>query len=133
LGSGFRGRGVPQSEDVETSSIMTVDLKGGAFEITPLHGQSKQLLRPTALWEFDVLPRRSGQQKLQVCVAMLIEVSDRRDDWASIPVLEREIRVAVDPRYTMQYFVQRNWQWCLATLAGLGGAIAAWSKLVSGG
>jgi hypothetical protein len=128
-----RGPGSPQIEDVETSPFMAVELTGAAFEVTPLNSATEQLLRPTALWEFDVLPQRSGQQKLRVSVAMRIPLPNRPDEKVSVPVLEREIRVAVDPRYTVQHFIRQNWQWCLATFAGLGGALAAWLKLIHGG
>ena len=61
-------------EDVETSPFMTVELKGRGFEITPLQAMpgGEQLLRPAALWEFDVLPRAERFHPLQVCVAMRI-------------------------------------------------------------
>jgi hypothetical protein len=126
-----RGRGQAHIEDVETSPFMAVELNGRGFDVTPLQGagSAEQLLHPTALWEFDVLPKRSGSQTLQVCVAMRIPLPDRPDERISIPVLERHIQVVIDPRYGSQQFLKRNWQWLIATLAGLGGAVAAWLKL----
>jgi hypothetical protein len=122
-----RGRGQAHIEDVETSPFMAVELKGRGFDVTPLQGagSTEQLLHPTALWEFDVLPKRSGSQTLQVSVAMRIPLLDRPDERISIPVLERHIQVVIDPRYGSQQFLKRNWQWLIATLAGLGGAVAA--------
>lgn len=129
-----QGRGQARITDVETSPFMAVELKGPGFDITPLQAAtSEQLLRPAALWEFDVLPKRSGSQTLQVCVAMRIPLPDRPDERVSIPVLERHIHVVIDPRYGSQQFLKRNWQWLIATLAGLGGAVAAWLKLFRGG
>lgn len=129
-----QGRGQARIRDVETSPFMAVELKGPGFDITPLQAAtSEQLLRPTALWEFDVFPKRSGSQTLQVCVAMRIPLPDRPDERVSIPVLERHIHVVIDPRYGSQQFLKRNWQWLIATLAGLGGAVAAWLKLFRGG
>ena len=134
LRAGLRGRGHAQIEDIETSPFMAVELKGPGFEITALNPTpgGEQLLRPTALWEFDVLPVRSGAQKLQVCVVMRIPLPNRDDERVSVPVLERDVRVRVDPRYGSQQFVKKNWQWLVATAAGLGGALAAWLKLVQG-
>ena len=130
-----RNPGTGDVEDIETSPFMAVELRGEAFEITPLHvgGGGEQVLHPTALWEFDVLPRRSGAHKLQVCVAMRIPIPNRGDERVSVPVVERDVRVSVDPRYGAKQFLRENWQWCLATLAGLGGALAAWFKLFQGG
>jgi DNA polymerase II small subunit/DNA polymerase delta subunit B len=64
---------------------------------------------------------------------MRIPLPDRPDERVSIPVLERQIHVVIDPRYGSQQFLKRNWQWLIATLAGLGGAVAAWLKLFRGG
>lgn len=130
-----RGRGTPRIDDVETSPFMAVELKGPAFEITPLQtaAAGEQLLRETGLWEFDVLPKRSGAHRLQVCLSMRIPLDNRADERVSVPVLERDIRVTVDARYSMNHFLRENWRWCLATLAGLGGALAAWLKLFQGG
>ncbi|WP_327634533.1 hypothetical protein OHB24_31735 [Kribbella sp. NBC_00482] len=130
-----RGQGQPRIENIETSPFMAVELKGSGFDVTPLQGATgtEQLLRPTALWEFDVLPLRSGFQTLQVCVAMRIPIQDRSDERVSIPVLERQIRVAIDTRYSSQQFLKRNWQWLIVTLIGFAGAVTAWLKLVRGG
>ncbi len=122
-------------EDVETSPFMTVELKGSAFDITPLDpkGGGEQLLRPTALWQFDVIPQRSGSQQLKVCVAMRIPIQGRPDERVSVPVVERSVRVRVNAGYNTRRFIRAHWQWCLVTIAGLGGAIGAWLKLFQGG
>ena len=92
----------------------------------------EQLVAQTARWEFDVLPKRSGTQRLQLSVAMRIPLPDRPDERVSAPVLERDIRVTVDPYYSGQQFVAKNWQWLVGAAVGLGGAIGAWLKLFGG-
>ena len=50
-----------------------------------------------------------------------------------MPVLEQSIHVSVDPAYRIKQFIRKNWQWLVATIAGLGAAIAAWVKLFGSG
>ena len=57
---------------------------------------------------------------------MRIPIPGLSEERVSIPVLERHIHVVIDARYGSQQFLKRNWQWLIATLAGLGGALAAW-------
>ena len=111
---------------------MNVQLTGDGFDIVPL-SSSEQLLRPLALWQFDVTPQRVGMRDLQLSVAMRIPLPDRPDERVSMPVLERKIQVKVDARYSAARFVRGNWQWMVPpAAAGLGGAITAWIKLIQG-
>ena len=71
LSAGLLGPGVVQMKDIRTSPFMTVELRGYAFDVTAL-AERNQLLDPTARREFDVLPRLSGTQKLQLSVSMRI-------------------------------------------------------------
>jgi hypothetical protein len=117
-------------EDLETTPFMEVDLQGSAFSIVSLQAgdTAEQLLRPTALWQFDVTPERGGTHPLHLRVAMRIPLPDR-DERVSLPALERTIRVRVDPAYGGRRFIRAHWQWVLATAAGLGGAVGAWIRL----
>lgn len=126
----------PDSEDaplhdVETTPFMAVDLTGSAFTIASLQlgNAAEQLLRLTALWQFDVTPERRGAHPLQLRVAMRVPLPDRPDERVSLPVLERTVHVRVDPAYSGRRFVRTHWKWLVATIAGLGGAIATWLKL----
>jgi hypothetical protein len=132
LRAGLRGRGVGRIEDVATSPFMAVDLRGTGFEITPLSLPTgmEQLLHPTARWEFDVLPRRSGTRTLQVIAWMRVPLPSRPDERMSVPVLERTVQVRVAPLYATRTFAATNWQWLVATSVAAGGGVAAWIKLV---
>jgi len=48
----------------------------------------------------------------------------------AVPVLERDIRIRVVVRYGARRLVTNNWRWLIATVLGLGGALAAWIALV---
>lgn len=130
----LRGSGQPRIESIQTSPFMSVELKGRGFDVTPVHATGpEQLVHTTALWEFDVLPVLSGSQTLQLCVAMRIPIQDLPEERVSIPVLERQIQVAIAPLYNSQQFLKGNWKWLIITLIGLASAIATWWKLILGG
>jgi hypothetical protein len=63
---------------------------------------------------------------------MRIPVTGRPDERISVPVLERSVRVTVDPIYGSKQFLSKNWQWLIATTAGLAGVVTAWIKLFGG-
>ena len=117
--------------DLETTPFMEVDLQGPAFIVVSLQAgdTAEQLLRPTALWQFDVTPERAGTHSLHLRVAMRIPLPDR-DERVSLPALERTVRVKVDAAYGGRRFIHAHWQWVVATAAGLGGAVGAWIKLL---
>jgi serine/threonine protein kinase len=131
LSEGLRGRGQPRYEEIETSSLMTVELRGDAFQVTS-YSTPEQVVAPAARWEFDVRPTRAGQQTLTLCVCLRLtgrEFDPLGGGRRSVPVLERSIRIRVSMAYSTRRFVAGNWQWLIATVAGLGGGIAAWIAL----
>jgi hypothetical protein len=128
LTAGFRGRGLPEVVQVGTSPVMGVELRGSSFEITG-YSPLEQLVAPLARWEFDVTPVRAGNQTLTLCVSLRINSPFAAGGQIAVPVLERKIRIRVDVSYGTRRFVMSNWQWLIATVLGLGGAVAAWVAL----
>lgn len=63
---------------------------------------------------------------------MRIPIANRSDETMSVPVLERSVRVRVDAVYGSKQFLRKNWQWLVATAAGLAGVVTAWIKLFGG-
>lgn len=132
LAASFRGHGGLQFEEIETSSVMGVALKGHAFDITS-YSAPEQIVMPQAKWEFDVLPIRAGRHTLTVNIRLQIALPGHpefgiRD--RSVPVLQRTVRIRVDLGYNARRFAVGNWQWLIATVIGLAGAITAWVELV---
>jgi hypothetical protein len=131
LMTGLRGAGEPRFEEVGTSTLMGVELKGDSFEITPF-SQPEQIVAPLAHWEFDVRPCRAGLQTLTLCVSQrvalpgLAEIGGGR---RSVPVLERQIRVRANMSYNTRRFLADNWQWLIATAIAIGGGIGAWAAI----
>ena len=129
LATGLRGRGDLQFEGISTSPYMGVELSGSSFEVTSF-SPLEQLVAPVARWEFDVRPFRAGRQKLALCVSMRIDSPKATGGRIAVPVLEREIRIRVDLGFSTSRFLAKNWQWLIATILALGGALAAWAALL---
>ena len=123
---GLRGRGEPQFEPINTSSVMGVELSGPAFMVRSF-SPAEQLVPQTARWEFDVRPVRAGRQTLTLCVSMRID--SPLTGHIAVPVLERDIRIRVAVGFSARRFLVENWQWLIATGLGIGGVIAAWATL----
>jgi Hsp70 protein len=128
IARGLRGRGDPVVEEIRTSQFMGVQLLGRAFYIDELSPR-EQLVPSMARWEFNVTPKRAGNQVLILCATMMIQ-TPRGDGLIAVPVLERDVDVQVDVRYGARSFISHNWQWLTATCIGLGGAISAWATLI---
>ena len=107
---------------------MGVELSGDSFEVVSF-SPIEQLVAPVARWEFDVMPFRAGHQKLTLCVSLRIDSRAISGGRIAVPVLEREIRIRVDIGFSTSRFLAKNWQWLIATILALGGAIAAWVTL----
>jgi hypothetical protein len=128
LTAGLHGHGEPQFEEIDTSSFMGVELIGDSFEITPLR-LPEQIVEPLARWEFDVLPKQAGLQDLILSVYLRVVLAKRTEingQGLTVRVLERKIRIRVSVRYSTRRFLVSNWQWLIATAAGLGAGITAW-------
>jgi hypothetical protein len=126
--SGLRGRGEARAEQVDTSPVMGVELKGTSFEIAPL-SPPEQIVAPLARWEYDVRPRQAGLQTLTLCVCLRITTPPATgisNGQIAVPVLERDIRIKVNIPYGTRRFITGNWQWLIGTAIALGACLAAW-------
>ena len=123
----FRTRHQRVSDEIRTADFMTVELVGDAFEIRPLSPPT-QPVAPTAHWEFEVTPRRSGHRVLTLTATAVVSI-DGTERTVAVPAFDRDIDVTVDFGYGTAQFLRGNWQWLVGTLVGLGGALAAWIAL----
>jgi serine/threonine protein kinase len=127
LTAGLKGRGEPQFEQISTSSFMSVELSGPAFTVRSF-SPAEQLVPKIGHWEFDVMPNRAGRQILSLCVSLRVD-SPTTSGRIAVPVLERKIRIRVAVGFSTRRFLVENWQWLIATVLGVGGALAAWVAL----
>lgn len=72
-------------------------------------------------WQWDVKPNKTG--KLHLRLAAVVELKELSKEFETI---DREIAVQVDPVDQVSEFWKGNWQWMIATLTAVGGAIWKW-------
>jgi hypothetical protein len=68
-----------------------------------------------ARWDFDVVPRRSGDRVLRILVTMRLQV-EGKDEVVDIESYERQVVVQVAPIRATANFLGHNWQWIAGTI-----------------
>jgi hypothetical protein len=124
--SGLRGSGEPQFEEIDTSFYMEVKLAGLAFEITSYSPPEQIIIPAPARWEFDLMPRRAGHQKITLSVNMRVEAKGIVGGRRGVSVLEKQIDIRVNVGFATRRFVSNNWQWLVPAALTLAGTVAAW-------
>jgi hypothetical protein len=98
---------------------MRMVLRGADFEITPVNTEEQFVAGDTpTTWEWDIVPKRSGQLRLHLAAVVLLNNLSR-----DFTVVDRDISVQVDPVDEVEKFVKKNWQWIIATLTAVFGAM----------
>ena len=122
----LRGHGEPQLEEIPTSPLMAVTLKGDGFQITP-YSDEEQSVTPEGIttWEFDIRALKRGQQRLVISVSLRIPVAGQPLERKSIPVREATIDVQVGAPALIAHFVSANWQWFVGTAIAIAAVLVA--------
>lgn len=119
ISEGLRTSGVSDIDvDVldQVSPLMSATLDGSSFDIRPLSSEDQPVAETGfTQWEWDVTPKESGTQVLQLRLSLRIALPERTDERKSIPVEEKFIRVHVNLPNTVQSFWGNNWKWVLGT------------------
>jgi uncharacterized protein YegL len=102
-------------ENVRISRYMTVSLKGDDFKIEAL-GNEEQIIEDNDFtqWDWKILPLKGGNRKLWVSITIQVEAENEQAR-KTLPVLEKEIPVKINPFYSANTFVSQNWQWLIAS------------------
>jgi hypothetical protein len=118
---GLKGKGEPQIESIKVGTFMQAHLNGMNFEIISL-SHEEQLVSSSAVtqWDWDVTPLKSGEQKLELTVTVRIVVANHGVEKKDYPVFERQIKVKINPVYSIKNFLKVNWQWIISTIIGSG-------------
>jgi hypothetical protein len=113
-----------QTAPIQVSTVMSVQLGGASFHVTPLDPQD-QIVADDGFtqWDFDVTPTASGDQLLSLTASVDIVVPGMGQQRRAFPVLSRTIHVHVDA----VSFLTDNWQWFAGTiLIPLGVFVSQW-------
>jgi hypothetical protein len=120
----LRGHGEPQLEEIETTPLMAVTLKGDGFHVTA-YSDEEQRVTPDSIttWEFDIRAKERGQQRLILCVSLRLPVSGQPAERKSIPVREATIHVQVGAPALVGHFVSDNWRWLIGTAIAIAAVV----------
>lgn len=124
LANGLQGRGVPRDVAVQVAPVMTVELHGHGFVIEPLFGDPQRSVSDAnyADWQWDVTPKSSGTENLEVVVAAKVGTDPPR----YFTVQRQSISVTVNPVAVAEQFASTNWQWLFGLVPF--GAFATWFR-----
>jgi hypothetical protein len=102
-------------ESIRTSRFMAVSLKGDNFKVEAL-GNEEQIIEDNDFtqWDWKVVPLKSGNCKLWVSITIQVK-SENEQARKTLPVLEKEIPVKINPIYSIGTFVGQHWQWLIAS------------------
>jgi hypothetical protein len=102
-------------ENIRTSRSMVVSLRCEDFKIQALSDE-EQIIETNdyTQWQYKVVPLKSGTHKLLVAITILLKVEDE-EARRTLPVLEKEVIVKINPTYSIKAFVLQHWQWVIAS------------------
>jgi hypothetical protein len=102
-------------ENIRVSRFMAVSLRGDNFKIESFSTE-QQIIEDHDFtqWEWKILPLKSGNRKLWVSISIQIKYENEQTS-KTLPVLEKEIQVSINPVYSSNAFVKQYWQWLIAS------------------
>jgi hypothetical protein len=117
LVAGLQGAGTPQVQALRVGTVMKARLSGDGFEITPLNDEEQVVSSDTfTQWAWDATALRAGEQELNLLVSVRVFAGELGERGRDLPVITKGVQVRVDPVYSIQAFLSRNWQWLATTL-----------------
>ncbi|AFY36083.1 hypothetical protein [Calothrix sp. PCC 7507] len=100
--------GNPQTAPIKVSDFMEANLTGQNFTIKPITKENQVLLKGQVTeWRWSVTPTDQGEQTLSLIVSARIKIPNQTEESIQLEVLDRSIKVAVNPNY----WFSQNWQW----------------------
>lgn len=125
----LRGTGFPQVEEIIVGSAMKVKLSGDTFKIESFSDEQQPINSSGyAQWEWDVTPLKSGNRLIHLSVSVSIHLDKFGEKTKSLPVMDKEIYVKVNLRYSFCNFIKNNWQWFVGTIIALLGLYLGYIK-----
>jgi hypothetical protein len=120
---GLRGSGAPQTERIPTSATMSVRLSSSAPDRLTVEALSeeRQVVLEDQLthWDFVLNGLAAGTVRLRLVVSCVVRGSDgERGAW-TVPAIERDLRVRINPRASFSRWFRTWWRWLVGTLIAL--------------
>jgi hypothetical protein len=99
---------------------MSCKLSGEAFNISFINNEVQKIFKnDVTQWQWDIIPQKGGMQTLMLLASVYVKTGTETH-LKDIPVIERAIRVEINPRYHVKQFFIKNWQWLIGTIIGSG-------------
>ena len=118
LVNGLRGRGVVRTETILVGSVMKVRLSGEGFHITPLTAEEQPIAdRMSSDWAWEVRPVDGGDQTLYLVADAVVRLNGSNVN-KTVRVLDRTIKVQVNPLHSVREFWSDNWKWIVTFAFG---------------
>jgi len=76
---------------------------------------------------------KSGLRLIHLSVAVSVYLDECGEKTKSIPVMDKEIYLKVNIRYSFFNFIKNNWQWIVGTIIAIFGLIFGFKKFKKGG
>ena len=122
----LHGHGEPQLEEIPTTPLMAVTLKGDGFQITSYSDEEQRVSEnQITTWEFDIRALKQGPQLLVMSVSLRIPVPGQTSERKSIPVREVTVDVQVGALALVGHFLASNWRWCFTTAIAVAALLTA--------
>ena len=82
---------------------MGVKLIGENYNIKPL-SERYQIIRndQPAIWEWDVIPLKTGKQSLKFLVTLKIDIPEHGEEIVNYPIIKEEIIIHNNPLYVLE-------------------------------
>jgi hypothetical protein len=111
-------KGAVNVQQIRIGSKMALRLTGTNFEMISTPPEVQPISNTESnQWTWTVKPLRSGTQKLNLSVSVVIDdTKNGTQIHKEISVLARDITVEVDPAYNLSKFIGDNWQWLAASI-----------------
>lgn len=102
-------RGAPKVESIKVGAFMLARLTGDGFEIQAKTGEKQAVADPYAEWTWQVVPVESGEQKLDLTVAVRLKLPEGAgEEEVYLPVITRTVKVHVDPVWSTGQWVREH-------------------------
>lgn len=107
----------PDIKDIKVGRYMSLALDGGSdtFKVRSLSDEEQLVLQDgVTSWDWSVLPLKAGKHALLIKATVIVKTATEQAK-KGLPVLEKEIEVQINPVYSTQIFLEKNWQWLIAS------------------
>lgn len=112
----LKGKGLPEIFINKVSPFMKVRLSGNDFDIITLHEEGQIVSKDDYTeWAWDVMPLKAGIKALHLLISVRIQMS-LREEKKDFPIIDKDVKVNVNPIYTTKRFIKNNWKWIATAL-----------------